>query len=473
MANLLSLTEVQQERQEWCDKADAVLAVCEKEGRDPTEEEISNVETCTKEIDRIDNEVLPRAQKIHDTLTRKVARREGQALEPQLHDLEPKKTRIEALPRHLPVKNFRGERHGWKAEERAYLFGHWALATIGQQIGRYNFPQSNAVLEKYGIQNVAQTNVQKDAGVFVPEQFGMDLILLRDELTVSRQICEVMPMTSDTRTDPKWVSGLTAYFVPEGDAGTESDAEWKNVRLTAQDLMALTRMSAQLEADAAISYGDILVREIGRAFAFKEDDVVFNGTGISTDGGIVGIRTKLQDVDGAGTDSAGLTTQGTGSTWSAIVIGDFHSVIGKCPAYALRSGPEWVTSTTFYSEVMAPLAIAQAGGATIFEAAQTASGGTQIRGSFLGFPVVFSQDFPTATATASVVCTFGSHFDGVRMGDRQQMSVLFSEHASVGGQSVFERNQIAVRGTERIDAVVHGAGDASTAGPIVGLETGT
>ena len=43
--------------------------------------------------------------------------------------------------------------------------------------------------------------------------------------------------------------------------------------------------------------------------------------------------------------------------------------------------------------------------------------------------------------------------------------------ATVGGQSMWERDQIGVRGTERFDVVVHDYGSNSEAGPIVGLET--
>jgi hypothetical protein len=56
-------------------------------------------------------------------------------------------------------------------------------------------------------------------------------------------------------------------------------------------------------------------------------------------------------------------------------------------------------------------------------------------------------------------------------GDRQRDEIAFSDQATIGGESMFERNQIGVRGTERFDVVVHDFGSASAAGPIVGLET--
>jgi hypothetical protein len=51
-------------------------------------------------------------------------------------------------------------------------------------------------------------------------------------------------------------------------------------------------------------------------------------------------------------------------------------------------------------------------------------------------------------------------------------SIAFSEHATVDGESVFVHNQIAVRGTQRFDIVVHDVGTSAVVGPVVGLETG-
>jgi hypothetical protein len=54
---------------------------------------------------------------------------------------------------------------------------------------------------------------------------------------------------------------------------------------------------------------------------------------------------------------------------------------------------------------------------------------------------------------------------GRAFGDRQQDQIAFSDQASVGGQSVFERNETAVRGIERFDINVHDVGDGTTPGP--------
>jgi HK97 family phage major capsid protein len=242
---------------------------------------------------------------------------------------------------------------------------------------------------------------------------------------------------------------------------------WNDVQLSAKDLMVIARMTNQLNADAVISIGDTLAGEIAYAFSLKEDQCGFNGDGTSTYGGMVGIRTLLTSIDGAGTDSAGLKIQGTSNTWSAQVMADFHAVVGKLPLYADTPNTTWVCHKTYYSEVMQKLELA-AGGAT---ATEIATGDRRPRPLFLGYPVTFSQVFPSVTATSGVTAVLGDFTLGALFGDRQQTNIAFSEHASIGGESVFERAQIAVRGTERFDLNVHGYGDATTPGPIVGLAT--
>lgn len=381
---------------------------------------------------------------------------------------QPGKTTIPANVRRHTARNFKGQLNGRDAEERAYRFGQWCLARIAAQIpGQYEFPEAQRFYDEH-FRNALATNDSNGSHNLVPEEFGRDLVDLREQYGVARNVLKVIPMMSDTRVDPRRAGGLTAYFVAEGAAGTESDKTWDNVRLTAKDLMVLSRYSAQLSSDAVISIGDDLAGEIAYAFANKEDECAFNGDGTSTYGGIQGVRNKLQDVDGAGTDSVGLVTQASGNTIAALTLADFDKVVGKLPQYADTPNACWLMHRTFYYEVVEKL-VQASGGVPAYEIRD----GRRQMPMFKGYPVKFSQVFPSSTAATTVFCTLGDHAMGARFGDRQQESIMFSEHASVGGQSVFERNQIAIRGTERFDINVHDVGDASTVGPIVGLQTGS
>lgn len=397
---------------------------------------------------------------------------EGEPIEREATNNRP--SRIEfTIPRNvqrIKPANFKGEKDGMTAEERAFRFGMWALATLTRCIpGRYQFNNAVKFVENYmRITNTAHGESDGTTGghVLVPDEFSSDLIDLRELYGVVRRLFERVPMSSDVLNRPKNSGGLTAYFTGESSAATESNMTWENVQLVAKKLTAMSRMSNELSADAVISVGDTLAFEIGQAFALKEDHCGFNGDGTGTYGGINGVRNRLTSVDGAGTDAAGLVVQGSGNTWGAFTIGDLLGVIAKLPDFADMNA-SFVCHRAFYFGVMRPLEIA-AGGTPASEVAA----GERANFRFQGYPVVFSQVFPSTTATATVALAFGSFSQGAMLGDRQQTSIMFSEHATIGGENVFERGQIAVRGDERIDINVHGCGTASVVGPIVGLRTG-
>lgn len=381
------------------------------------------------------------------------------------YEMEVKGVAGTALRRHTGhLKNFHGDVNGRSAKERAFRFGHFCLALAHRQLpGRFNFGKSVDFVSNY-ITKLQNEYNNAQGGVLVPEEFGTDMIDLREQYGVGRRLLKRRTMSSDTRTDPRRTGGLTAYGVAEGAAGTESTKTWDQVRLVAKDWMVLTRYTSQLSEDAVIDIGDDLAGEIAYAFANKEDECIFNGTGTSTYQGIVGIRTKLQDVDGAGTDGSGLVT-GTGNAWSELTLADFHNVISKLPQYADTGNVAWVAHRTFFFSVMHRLELA-AGGVT---SAEVRDGQRQYR--FLGYPVEISQVFPSAEANSQVCAILGDYTLGGSFGDRQQDAIAFSEHATIGGESVFERNEIAVRGHSRWDVNIHDVGTSAVNGPIVGLQT--
>ncbi len=368
------------------------------------------------------------------------------------------------------LENFHGTVDGYSAEHRAYRFGQWVLNAVSYAMpGRYNFEFAKEFVKNYLPTNTAHSESDGTTGghYLVPDEFSRDLIVLRETYGVARKIFGRAPMTGDILHTPRRASGLTAYFVGENAAGTESNMTWNDVQLSAKNLMCISRMSNQLNADAVISIGDTLAGEIAYAFSNKEDDCAFNGDGTSTYGGIQGVRTLLTSIDAGGTDSKGVYTQATSNTWNAQVLADFNNVVALLPQYADTPNTTWVCHKTYYAGVMQRLELA-AGGNTIME---IANGDRRPRPMFLGYPVTFSQIFPSATATTGVTAALGDFTQGALFGDRQQTSIAFSEHATIGSENVFERNQIAVRGTERIDIVVHGCGTSAVVGPIVGLQT--
>jgi len=367
------------------------------------------------------------------------------------------------------LKSFANTVDGMAPDERAYRFGMWAMSRIQQCLPGYHIPGAREFVNNYmnGIYNVSHGESDGTTGgqFLVPEEFSTDLISLREKYGVARRLLKREVMTSDIKHVPKRLNGLTAYFVGENQAGTESNMTWQDIQLIAKDLTILTRMSNQLSADAAIAVGDELAGEIAYACAYTEDNCAFNGDGTSTYGGIQGIRNMLINADGASTKSASTVTAAATGAWSSLVLSDFNKVVGQLPAYADSDNVTWVCHKTFYGQVMQKLEAA-AGGNTMTSIAMGDRGPVY---KFLGYPVTFAQVMPAATAATGVPVVFGDLSLGAFFGDRQQTSIAFSEHATINGESVFERNQIAIRGTERFDINVHGCKSTTVVGPIVGL----
>jgi HK97 family phage major capsid protein len=365
------------------------------------------------------------------------------------------------------IQNFAaGKRHGLDQDERCHAFGRWAMAAM-------NHEPSKKWCNEHGIElKVHSENVNTAGGYTVPEVLSGDLIDLKESFGVARRLFDRYPMTSDTLKINRRVSGLTATYTAENAAATESTMALDQVQLIAKDLMAITRVSGQLNMDSVLSWSDRLAREISYAFANKEDNCAFIGTGTSTYGGITGIVTALTNkwsTGGVPGTGVGLIKQGTSNTWATMVMADFDAVVGALPQYADTDRCVWVMHRTFYYTVIEKL-IQAAGGVPAYEVRQ---GQRAPRPIFKGYPVEFSQVFPSTSSTATVVATLGDHSLAGAFGDRQQDSIDFNAYASVGGQSMWERNQMGVRGIERFDVVIHDVGDGSAvAGPVVGLIVG-
>jgi HK97 family phage major capsid protein len=319
------------------------------------------------------------------------------------------------------------------------------------------------------IMTVHQGGVNTTGGYLVPEILSTAIIELVKEYGTFRANANNVPMTSDTIIIPRRSGGLTGYFVNEGGAITESTGSWDNVKLIAKDYAVITRISNQLASDAIISVMDRLTIEIARTMAQGEDECgwIGDGTGASY-GGIVGLQQKFYDVKLAGTAAGSVTASkslvryGTGYDASNAALADFVKVMALLPKYARLTAKWYMNPYVWWTGFVNKMSAA--GGVTMTELAN----GIRTP-QCMGYPVVLCESIDASTAANKIVAYFGDLAMSSSIGDRQQMSISSSDSASVGGQSVFERNQIALRGVERFDIANHDIGTATTAGPIVGL----
>lgn len=249
-------------------------------------------------------------------------------------------------------------------------------------------------------------------------------------------------------------AGITVNFVAESQTVTEGSAPtWDNVNLVARKLAALIKMSSAVDQDSIIDLGTFVIDELAFALAKREDELAFNGTGISTDGGTRGITQLLID----GNHGAGRVAAASGhDLFTEIDAPDLASLIGALPAYALPRAKFFI-STCGYGQTFARLA-ATSGGlvATIVDG--------RLQANYLGFPVVLTQVMPTSgTQVNKIMVLFGDLSQCVTLGDRRTIGLRMSE------ERYFDQDMLGLLGTERISIVAHDLGDASIAGPIVGL----
>lgn len=373
----------------------------------------------------------------------------------------------EAIPatahRQVSFRGFAGLPRA-EAEAKAYRFGMFALAANGRPRAIQYCRDSGLSVLGATINDRAELAIHTEGsnaagGYLVPTEFDADLLRLVESYGVMRRTARQVPMLRETSSRTRRTGGLTAYFVGENTAGTESTMTFDRVNLTLKKLMALTTMSSELSEDMAINLGDTLMSELALAFAYTEDNCGFNGDGTSTYGTITGLRTKLAAA------TAGLSTAASGSAtdWSKITLAKLDALIGLLPSYA--TDLRWYCSNTFWGSTMLPL-LGAAGGATV----QELQNGRPVK-MFRGYPVEIVQVMPKAASAAAIVCLFGDMSQAADFGAGRGVTVKFSEDATIGSTNMFESDDIAVKGTQRFDINVHDVGDSSNAGPMVGLLT--
>jgi HK97 family phage major capsid protein len=262
-------------------------------------------------------------------------------------------------------------------------------------------------------------------------------------------------MSTDTLSIPRRTGGLTAHYVGESTEGTESDTAWDNVSLVAKKLMILSRMSSEIADDALISMADMLAMEAALAFALKEDTVGFNGTGSSTDGGIVGVLVKAIDGNHALARVAAVAPH---NLLTEIDADDLLNLMGAIPAFA-KAQSKWYCSPAALDLVFNAIKIA-AGGNSFDNLANAPAP------SFLGYPIELSPlfpDDPVSDYNDVPMIAFGNLALASTLGVRRELRFATTD------SRYWEQDQIGVKATMRHDINVHDLGSATVKSPFAVL----
>lgn len=456
------------------DRIDAIFALADtRDDKANTAEELTEVKSLKGELDTLETEAAE-VKEIEDIKSANATRQQSfkEPTTKMVHpsgDTDPNgdgfgtKSVVE-LPYVSNLKHFTGATKQ-EAATKAFRFGKWFMGHVMQPAYPTNaaFQKAAEWCKANGIK-VQQEAVDADGGALVPPEFDNTIIDLKEKYGTFRPNTKVVPMARETKTVPRRTSGVTAYFVGEGATITGSSKTWDNVMLIAKKMAALTVFSSEIRDDAIINIADDLAFEIAYAFANKEDECGFNGDGTANYGGITGVIQKLLSLSGTIANIAGLVV-GAGNLYSELTLADFNKVVGKLPQYADTNMAKWYMHKTFYHTVAERLALA-AGGVTSAEVMRGAREFT-----FLGYPVQFAQVLPKTEANSQVCALLGDLTLAAKFGDRRQTTVFLDPY------SLTTTDQLQIRGTQRIDIVVHDVGNADAtaanqqAGPVVGLIT--
>lgn len=362
---------------------------------------------------------------------------------------------------------------GANADVQAYKAGMWIMACLGSAKAK-RFCAEQGLPVQYLASAAQEEGSNVYGGYLVYDELDNTIIDLKAEYGKFRQNAKIVPMKSDVKTNPRRTGGLTAYWVGEGEAGTKSRGSWDQIKLIAKKLMALTKISNELSEDAIINIADTLVREIAYAFAYAEDEAGFKGDGTSTYGGITGVVEQLikkcsSTGIATGTMSGGVHRYDAGYAFSNIDLeDDVCKMMSLLPAFpGVWQGAKFYGSLLFFYQVLLPMLTAA--GQNSIQSIQDGPRGLR----FLGYEYVPIESLLKTAAINKICLLFGNLEMAASLGDRRTTTIKFSEDATVDSQSVFERDEIAIRGTERLDINVHDVGSTSVAGPIVGLMSHT
>ncbi|MEO0966224.1 MAG: phage major capsid protein [Planctomycetota bacterium] len=268
-----------------------------------------------------------------------------------------------------------------------------------------------------------------------------------------------MPMSSDTLTFNRRVSGFRARKLGIRKKGSRSDMAVSPVNLSAEKFYILTSYPVELEQDALVAIAELLLDEmsLGFAIAFDEDGLVGDGT--EDFDNEVGLATLLVELYGIGGGKGLIRATGSDAGhWAKFTKNNLLKLRGA--ARHVRPGQgAYYCSNEFFFDVMVPI-ITDAGGRTQME-----SNTGQIQLQFFGTPVEITPVMPREEAADQVAVLYGDIYQSSTMGARTSMNVKTSTDA------FFTSDEVGVMATQRADIVHHDFGTAEEPGPVVGAIT--
>jgi len=240
-----------------------------------------------------------------------------------------------------------------------------------------------------------------------PAEFMSELIYNGEPTGVARKIAGVVKMGSAKTTYPRETADVTLPAAVEGAALTEITPAGDAVELVPRLAGGYFVVTNTMMEDSAVNIGEMIGRKSMIAMDNRYDDDYFLGDGTNTYNKFVGLK-----------NSTKISSQNaSGAAWSNVTYSDVMNAIGKLQG--VNTGNiQIVTSRQAAIQILANLNIATSQFKNVFTL-----NGDKTGGDFLGFPVIFSQRLPIASASASKFLFVGDFRNGSMIGERRDLTI--------------------------------------------------
>lgn len=358
-----------------------------------------------------------------------------------------------------PAKAWR-KPEGWKGTEKdlhiaaKFLLMTQAKAEEGKNVhgATARFAKYYSELENLGEIKTLSAGNAGAGGFLVPSGFDAMLIDMAEEYGIFSQLGFNVNMNGLQETTlPRLDSGFTAYWLAEAGALTAGNMGGGQINLKLRGLGAVTKYTRQLEEGSAISLVPLIARKFAEQLAYKKDYACVNGAGLSTEGGIEGLITKLlATYTSTTTDSTGVII-GAGNLFSELTLTNFIDTVSLLRG-RFRAKAKWLVSRKAEA-AMNRLATA-AGGVTGMEVINGLG-----MGKFLGYPVIVSDVMP-AEANSATAALFGDFTSAAFIGTSGGIQI----ETATQNESDWLSNLIATKAYEQFDYNVFGHTSTDVAG---------
>lgn len=287
------------------------------------------------------------------------------------------------------------------------------------------------------------TTSDQAGGYLIPEETHNEILRIAATVGLVARDARRFPMSVDELSVPRYTGAvMQGEYVGEDSAGSETQNDIGVFRLFAKQWMTIFRVSNPMLADANVNVADWLFAMAAEGLAYRLDREAFVG-GTYAGSPFVGLLATNSD--------ATVHTMTTGNdTFAELTLPEASDAIGAVDTSVLDGAAFYMHRT-----VWAKLRARSTNG--VFEygqsnlASQRKQSGIQPSGEILGYPVFTTDVLPgySSTAASTKFAVFGNLSKAVAIGDRGPMEIAKSGDATIGGKSVFERNQTAFRLTHR------------------------